>query len=164
MGGYPAFTKDSDKNKITDSPKRDLQQSDKEYSDRKVDDEDGSQPTQKSLRQTNLRWCMLFMCCMFLVGNYFCSDNPADLQSTLQDTLGISTTQYGLFVTVYSAPNFILPLIGGVLLDMIGVRVGLIVFTVFVTLGQGIFMWGGFVKSFPIMLVGRIVFGLGGEC
>ena len=87
------------------------------------------------MKETNMRWFMLSMSCLFLMGNYFCSDNPATLQDTLQNKLDINTAQYGLFVTIYSAPNFVLPLVGGILLDKIGVRAGLIIFTILVTIG-----------------------------
>ena len=49
-------------------------------------------------------------------------------------------------------------------MDKIGVRLGLVLFTIFVTIGQCIFTWGGYAENFNIMLVGRIVYALGGEC
>ena len=58
--------------------------------------------------------------------------------------MNISTVKYGMFYSFYSYPNIILPLIGGVMLDKIGVRLGLIVFTIFVTVGQMVFMFGGY--------------------
>jgi nitrate/nitrite transporter NarK len=61
-------------------------------------------------------------------------------------------------------PNMILPIFGGVFLDRIGVRSGLILFTTILTLGQFIFMIGGYRASFDTMLAGRVVFGMGGEC
>ena len=50
------------------------------------------------------------------------------------------------------------------MLDKIGIRIGLVVFTVILTIGQLIFAFGGFKESYIIMLMGRFVFGLGGEC
>ena len=64
---------------------------------------------------------------------------------------------------MYSYPNTVLPIFGGIFLDMIGLRLGIMIFTTILTLGQGIFMIGGYKKSFGIMLAGRVVFGLGGE-
>ena len=68
-----------------------------------------------------------------------------------------------MFFTVYSTPNVILPLFGGIFLDKIGIRSGLILFTILVTLGQIVFMLGGYSKSYIVMLLGRVLFGLGGE-
>ena len=38
----------------------------------------------KLVRQTPLRWLMLTFGCLFLMGSYFCYDNPAPLKSTLE--------------------------------------------------------------------------------
>ena len=57
----------------------------------------------------------------------------------------------------------ILPIFGGVLLDTIGVRTGLIVFCSVALLGQTIFTAGGYVSDFNIMVIGRTIFGMGGE-
>ena len=42
-------------------------------------------------------------------------------------------------------------------------RLGLILFTTVLTLGQLIFAIGGYKESYWVMMVGRFVFGLGGE-
>ena len=36
-------------------------------------------------------------------------------------------------------------------------------FTIVLSLGQGVFAYGGWVKNYYIMLTGRVIFGLGGE-
>ena len=33
------------------------------------------------LKKTNMRWCMLFMACCFLLGSYFCYDNPGPIET-----------------------------------------------------------------------------------
>ena len=49
----------------------------------------------------------------------------------------MDNTQYNLLYSLYSWPNVILSLIGGVLIDRwIGVRIGTVLFSVLVTLGQ----------------------------
>jgi len=65
--------------------------------------------------------------------------------------------------TVYAIPNTILPLVGGLFLDKIGTRNGLLLFTTVLALGQGIFMVGGYRLNFELMLIGRVVFGIGCE-
>ena len=42
-------------------------------------------------------------------------------------------------------------------------RLGLILFTVVLTLGQAVFTVGGYKNSYLIMMLGRFIFGLGGE-
>jgi len=69
-----------------------------------------------------------------------------------------------MFVSVYSYPNVILPLIGGIFLDKIGIRLGLVVFAFTILVGQTLFMIGGYTKTYWFMILGRVIFGLGGEC
>jgi MFS family permease len=46
---------------------------------------------------------------------------------------------------------------------MLGFRLGLILFSLLVTIGQAIFAFGVSIESYPIALLGRAVFGCGGE-
>lgn len=65
---------------------------------------------------------------------------------------------------VYSFPNMILPLLGGVFLDKIGIKIGLMMFTIILTIGQLVFAFGVSTETYWLALVGRFIFGLGGEC
>lgn len=69
-----------------------------------------------------IRWFALFLACSFLLGSYFCYDNPGPIEKTMEKYLDISQTQWGLLYTVYSYPNIVLPIFGGIFLDMIGLR------------------------------------------
>ena len=64
---------------------------------------------------------------------------------------------------MYAIPNVVLPLVGGFLLDKIGTRRALILFTVMICLGQGLFMLGGYDENFWMMIIGRTIFGIGCE-
>ena len=56
--------------------------------------------------------------------------------------MGVDNTQYNLLYSLYSWPNVILSLIGGVLIDRwIGVRIGTVLFSVLVTVGQVCNVW-----------------------
>jgi MFS family permease len=77
--------------------------------------------------------------------------------------MNISLIQYNVLYSVYSVPNIILPLIGGLLMDKIGYRVVFFTTCAILTSGQGIFAFGVSIKSFNLALLGRIVFGLGAE-
>lgn len=49
----------------------------------------------------------------------------------------VDTTRYTLLYSLYSWPNVILSLIGGVLIDRVfGVRIGTVVFSALITMGQ----------------------------
>ena len=75
----------------------------------------------------------------------------------------MDTTHYSLLYTVYSIPNMALPIFGGILLDSVGIRSGLIMFCVVLTIGQFVFMLGGYNLNYSEMLAGRVIFGMGGE-
>jgi MFS family permease len=109
------------------------------------------------------RWIMLVLSCLFVVPNYFCFDNPASLETYIEEVFDKTPYQYGFLYSVYAIPNCILPLIGGLLLDKLGVRVCLVVFSVLLCTGQLVFMLGGYWNDFNLMIVGRGIFGAGCE-
>lgn len=79
------------------------------------------------------------------------------------DRLSINSFEFNLLYSVYSFPNIILPLFGGYLVDYVGIRISIILFSSLLTIGQAIFAIGCDASSFPIAIIGRFVFGLGGE-
>ena len=121
-------------------------------------------PGQRSVRETNLRWIMLFFGCIFMMGNYFCYDIPGVAQTTFESApYNFTALQVQLMYSLYSGPNTVLPLLGGLFVDKIGMRIGLFLFTMINTIGQFIYMIGGIRNDYIIMLIGRVVFGLGAE-
>lgn len=115
----------------------------------------------------HLRWLILLLACLLLFGNYYAYDNPAALNRPLQAFLGhdYDTWQYelNLMYAVYSFPNMFIPLIGGSLMDKADPAWVLLGFSTVVCLGQSLFALGVTLKSFSLMLLGRILFGIGGE-
>ncbi|EAR94487.1 MFS transporter (macronuclear) [Tetrahymena thermophila SB210] len=118
-----------------------------------------------SIRQTWVRWLALSLACLIMIGSYMCYDFPQTLQSQLQKANNYSDTQVNLLYSVYSFPNIILPLIGGYLIDFIGIRKGVFAFTFVLIIGQALCMISQIdsIKSYALLVVGRVVFGLGGE-
>jgi MFS family permease len=119
-----------------------------------------------SKSQSPLRWLILFLACVMMIGNYYCYDNPAALKTQIQAQMGNPSdyeTMYSLLYTVYSIPNVILPFFGGYFVDLLGVRLCLLVFAGLILGGQVIFAIGLSAKSWPIMFVGRVIYGFGGE-
>eukprot|EP00455_Lapot_gusevi_P027029 TRINITY_DN2857_c0_g1_i1.p1 TRINITY_DN2857_c0_g1~~TRINITY_DN2857_c0_g1_i1.p1 ORF type:complete len:486 (+),score=203.08 TRINITY_DN2857_c0_g1_i1:75-1460(+) len=118
-------------------------------------------PLQRS--QTTARWIILPLACLAMIGSYYCYDNPGALKDQLQKEFGLSDVQYNLLYTVYSIPNVILPLFGGFFVDRLGTNITLFVFCALIAGGQAVFALGVSTASYPIMLVGRVLFGFGGE-
>ncbi|XP_064614854.1 major facilitator superfamily domain-containing protein 1-like isoform X2 [Liolophura sinensis] len=110
------------------------------------------------------RYLILIIMCLLSFGSYFCYDNPAALQDNMIKDLDIGVGQFMAFYSWYSWPNVILCFFGGLLIDKVfGVRLGAIIFSIFVTCGQVIFASGAFFNLYWLMCVGRFVFGIGGE-
>jgi MFS family permease len=99
-----------------------------------------------------------------MIGSCFCYDNPGPLETQLEKDFNVDSTTYSLLYTVYSLPNMVLPIFGGLFLDRIGIRSGLLLFTFILTLGQFVFMMGGYQHNYNVMIAGRVIFGMGGEC
>jgi hypothetical protein len=116
--------------------------------------------------ESGYRWIILFLTCVMMIGNYYCYDIPAALNSQMDDYFGKPgdfETLFSLLYTVYSVPNIILPFFGGYFVDSWGVRICLLIFACLISAGQAVFALGLSLKSWPLMFVGRCIFGFGGE-
>ena len=81
----------------------------------------------------------------------------------MEKDLQIDEVKQNLLYSVYSFPNAILPLFGGYFVDKFGTNICLFVFSGLLTVGQALFAIGLSSSSYPLMVTGRVVFGLGGE-
>ena len=106
---------------------------------------------------------LFFMCCMGF-GSYFAFDSPAALQEQITRDMDITTAEYGQLYSLYSWPNVVLCFFGGFLIDRVfGIRMGAIIFSSVILVGQLVFATGAFANAFWLMNVGRFIFGIGGE-
>ncbi|MEO7795533.1 MAG: MFS transporter [Thermoanaerobaculia bacterium] len=107
-----------------------------------------------------LRWTVLVLISIAMFGNYYVYDSIGPLADSLQKLLGYSDTQIGTLNAIYSFPNILMVLIGGIIVDRLGTRFSTLVFT-------GVWVLGAFLTavspSFTTMAIGRLVFGLGAE-
>lgn len=120
----------------------------------------------KKRAESPYRWAILFLTCVMMIGNYYCYDIPASLNSQMDDYFGKPSdfeTLFSLLYTVYSVPNIVLPFFGGYFVDSWGVRICLLIFACLITAGQVVFALGLSIKSWPVMLIGRVIYGFGGE-
>lgn len=109
-----------------------------------------------------LRWLVLILMGWVIFGAYYAYDAVSPIADFIMRDMNLSRAQYGLLFSFYYLPNFVMVLVGGILLDRIGIRraggifVFLCAFGVFITA----FFSG---LSFPLMLFGRLIYGLGSE-
>lgn len=132
-----------------------------------------------------LRWTMLVLVSIAMFANYYFYDALSPLKEALQTRLGWSSTNYGFFMSAYSIPNvfFAMAVIGGIILDKLGIRITGFTFIVFMVVGSALTAYGAsdlylnggpgysfmesvipaFPASLKMMALGFLLFGLGAE-
>jgi MFS family permease len=105
-------------------------------------------------------WTALALTALALFGNFYVYDSIAPVAEMLATQLGYSDTQIGTLNAIYSIPNVVLVLVGGILVDRFGVgRMG--------TITGGICLLGATLTAaspdFRVMAAGRLLFGIGAE-
>jgi MFS family permease len=95
-----------------------------------------------------------------LIGNYYVYDSIGPVAELLSRQLGLSDTQIGTLNAIYSLPNILMVLIGGVLVDRFSARIVTLVTSIICLLGATLTALG---SEFPVMVAGRLFFGLGAE-
>ncbi|OXB70742.1 UNVERIFIED_CONTAM: hypothetical protein H355_005199 [Colinus virginianus] len=108
------------------------------------------------------RLLVLALMCFLGFGSCFCYDNPAALQTQVQADMKVNTAQFMALYAWYSWPNVVLCFFGGFLIDRVfGIRLGTVIFSIFVCVGQVVFALGALLNAFWLMEVGRFIFGSG---
>ncbi len=106
------------------------------------------------------RWMVLIFVSIAMFGNYYVYDALSPLADVLKQQLGFSDSNIGLLQAIYSFPNIFTVVIGGVIIDRIGLRKSLMIFATLCLIGPAItaatpHLW--------VMAVGRLIFGMGAE-
>lgn len=107
-----------------------------------------------------LRWIVWLFISLSMFGNYYIYDSISPLADLLKTQLGFSDANIGLLNAIYSFPNIIMVLIGGIIIDRIGTRKAVFIFTFLVMLGSLLTAIKG---DIFVMAAGRLLFGLGAE-
>ena len=119
-----------------------------------------NQITQKPEPHALLRWGILLLISLAMFGNYYIYDSVSPLADLLVKQLKFTDSDIGLLQGIYSFPNIIMVLIGGVIIDRIGTRISVVIFTLLI-------MTGAIVTALSsqlfYMAAGRLIFGMGAE-
>ncbi len=107
------------------------------------------------------RWAILVFVSLAMFGNYYIYDSISPLADVLAKQLHFTDSDIGLLVGIYSVPNIVMVLIGGIIIDRYGTRISTFIFTALTLLGAVITAFSG--GSLFWMATGRLVFGLGAE-
>jgi len=128
---------------------------------------------------------MMFIVSLLMAANYYFYDVLSPLKSILQEHLNFSSRDFGIVSGVYSFPNtfLLMAILGGIILDKLGIRPTGFLFAVFMLIGAfltaygasdfyssggpGHHLMGSFWPSYSpelkMMSLGMLLFGLGAE-
>src|ERR1700760_2966484 len=115
------------------------------------------------------RWLVLVFVSLAMFGNYYVYDCIAPVADLLSKQLGFSDSNIGLLQGIYSFPNVIMVLIGGIIVDRIGTRKSIFLFGILCMIGAIVPAYPDaianslHVKLLYVMAGGRLIFGLGAE-
>ena len=112
-------------------------------------------PRQRLYRCIIALFLLLNFCCV-----YFIIELPTGLQTVMLNGMGINAKQYNLLFSVFTVPDIVLSVFGGVLVDkVIGIRSGLLLVAFVTFLGEAVFATGGFIDSYVVTVLGRVILG-----
>ena len=105
-------------------------------------------------------WLVFLLVSIAVYGNFYVYDSIGPVADLLQRQRGFSDTQIGLLNAIYSLPNVVLILVGGVLVDRLGAS-RVTVWTAAICLaGAALTAYG---PGIATMAAGRLLFGIGAE-
>lgn len=120
-----------------------------------------TQPAEKAY----YRFVVLFFNCLLTFGSYFCFDIPSVLQDQFQgnltcpnatvingtvdcvEGLGMNPQQYNLLYAIYAWTNAVVVIMAGFLIDKLGNRFGVFLFSFLCVLGSSLFALGSHFKG-----------------
>ena len=111
-------------------------------------------------RSRALAWFMLALVSLANYGNFYVYDSINPVADLLQQQRGFSNSQIGMLNAIYSLPNIVLLLVGGMLVDRFGAA-RMMFYTAAVCLAGTALT--AFSMDFWNMAGGRLLFGIGAE-
>lgn len=114
----------------------------------------------KPLPPKFFRWAVLIFISLAMFGNYYIYDALSPVAKLLSDQLNFTDSNIGWLQGIYSLVNVVMVLIGGMIIDRIGTKKATLIFAVLCLIGSVVTVISG---NFWMMLIGRLIFGLGAE-
>ena len=112
------------------------------------------------MAEAQVKWAVLLLAALTIMGSYYAYDSIAPIADLLRTQRGFSQSQIGALGAVFSLPNIPLAIVGGVLIDRIGAARAALGAAILCTFGAVITAIG---DPYFLMLIGRLLFGLGNE-
>ena len=106
------------------------------------------------------RWLILLVVSLVMFGSYYIYDSLSPINEFIQQDMGIDNAKFGMLFSSYYIVNLLFVLlIAGFILDRFGIRKAGTVYVLLILLGSVITSLGAG-KSFTMMLIGRMIFGV----
>ncbi len=105
-------------------------------------------------------WLVLVLIALANYGNFYVYDSIGPVADLLQRQRGFSDTEIGMLNAIYSLPNVVLLLVGGLMVDRFGAG-RMMLWTAAICFAGAILTALG--TGFPGMAAGRLLFGIGAE-
>src|SRR5215469_4296380 len=106
------------------------------------------------------RWLVLIFVSIAMFGNYYIYDSINPLERIFLERLGFSASMFGRLNSSYSIAAVITLLFGGYLVDRLGIRKSLMLFSMLCVIGAVLTAMNG---NYGTMLAGRAILGFGAE-
>jgi MFS family permease len=117
-------------------------------------------PAVPSTAASRLGLFAMVLVALALFGNFYVYDSIGPVAELLERQLGFSDTQIGTLNAIYSLPNVVLVLTGGILVDRFGA--GKMIFWTAAVCFLGALLTAAS-PSFYVMAAGRLLYGVGAE-
>ncbi len=109
------------------------------------------------------RWLILLVVSLVMFGSYYIYDVLSPINEFIQQDMNIDNARFGLLFSSYYIVNLLFVLlIAGFILDRFGIRKAGTLYVFLILLGSLVTSLGAG-KSFVVMLIGRMLFGVGSE-
>eukprot|EP00741_Cyanophora_paradoxa_P015325 tig00000194_g14793.t1 len=107
-----------------------------------------------------VRSLVVLLSCLMCVGPAHEYDVVGALEQQVEQALSITPTRFAWLYMIYPIPNIVLVFLGGVAIDVFGLRGSSLVFSGCVALGASS---SRSLRSFAATLVGRVIYAMGSE-
>ncbi|NUM79267.1 MFS transporter [bacterium] len=106
------------------------------------------------------RWIVLLFASLSMFGNYYIYDSINPLVDIFIQQLGFTNENVGWLNSSYSIAAVLTLIIGGIVVDRIGTKKSMFVFSALCLVGAALMVFEG---NFWLMIAGRTILGLGAE-
>jgi MFS family permease len=119
-----------------------------------------TEPAAKGAPPAIWRWGALVIVSLAMAGNYYIYDAINPLEELFKTQLGFDASMFGWLNSSYSVAAVLTLLLGGYIIDRVGLKQATALFSALCFLGAVLMAVKG---SFAVMVAGRTVLGLGAE-